>query len=362
MGVDKPNYTQIPNLILDDIMRYMDGAELKVTLAIARQTFGFHREKIRLTISDIEELTGLSRPSVTVALDVGMRRNLIQRDAGSDGKFNYSLVINDEVLATSKKNLPVKRLYCDDSKETLPPVVKEIYRDSKETLPKSVKRVDRLTPVLKKEKETSKEKLEDDDLPLPLVDSGACMAVHQAWRDQYGESMPANLIVPIDGLTVECGPAAVIHGIVMSKANNGRNFGYIAKCARNYVPPAPAASYAIDLPGAYRAEPSAVAIPPAMPRPALPAPLAHGDPWAVCLAELSMTMPNMAVTYLAGSVCEAAGEVDGVPLYRVTVGECARAGMDWLKHQGGAAIRRKLGSVLGMPVLIEIVTESEVMA
>lgn len=385
MGVDKPNYTQIPNLILDDIMRYMDGAELKVTLAIARQTFGFHREKIKLTISDIEELTSLSRPSVTTALDVGIRRNMIRRDTESDGKFSYSLVINDEVLATSKKNLPVKRFYREGSKDILPPTVKEFYRDGKETLPKSVKRVDRLTPVLKKEKESIKEKKEDDDLPLPLSFSeSARAAVHQAWRDQYGEAMPANLIANMDGLTVECGPAAVIHGIVASLASNSRNFKYIASCARNYVPEPPRASYAVDLParpsfavelpdapgvpGVY-ALPT-VAQPPAAPTP-LPAAMAHADPWAVCLAELSQTLPNMAANYLKGSRLEPAGEVDDaggrrVPLYRVVVSEQAAAGMDWLKHQGGATIRRKLGSVLGRPVLIEVVAsvaaEMEVMA
>jgi hypothetical protein len=34
MGIDKPNYTQIPNLLLDDLMMHMGEAELKVTLLL----------------------------------------------------------------------------------------------------------------------------------------------------------------------------------------------------------------------------------------------------------------------------------------------------------------------------------------
>lgn len=193
------------------------------------------------------------------------------------------------------------------------------------------------------------------------------MAVHQAWRDHYADAMPANLIVPIDGLTVECGPAAVIHGIVTSKSRNSRNFQYIASCARNYVPEPPTASYAIDLSRrstpSYAVEPISAQPFDLSPTPAArPAPLAHDDPWRICLAELSMTLPNMAVTYLAGSVLEPAGEVPAangafVPLYRVVVGECAAAGLGWLKHQGAEAIRRRLSSVLGQSVLVEIAVD-----
>lgn len=205
-------------------------------------------------------------------------------------------------------------------------------------------------------------KEEDDDLPLLPVDS-ARDAVHAAWRDQYGEPMPANLIASIDGLTVECGAAAVIHGIVASVASNSRSFRYIAQCARNYVPEPPASSYAVATPGDFAplvAEPFPAK--PSVPDPPQSYPAPDVDPWAVCLAELRMTLPNMAATYLAGSRLEAAGEVEAndggfVPLYRVVVGAEARAGLDWLKSRGATEIRRRLSSVFGRRVLVEIVAE-----
>lgn len=173
MGVDKPNYTQVPNLLLDDLMRYMDGAELKVTLAIARHTFGYHRERVQLTISDIEGLTGLSRPAVTGALDVGMRRGLIERVPMGNRSYAYALVVNDDVLAIGKESLPIKEDGQDIGKESLPTSVKKVYRDGKESLPTSVKKVTRTTPVLKKEKESIKESRKKESVatqPLPAPD------------------------------------------------------------------------------------------------------------------------------------------------------------------------------------------------
>ncbi len=66
---------------------------------------------------------------------------------------------------------------------------------------------------------------------------------------------------------------------------------------------------------------------------------------------------RVARDYLAGSRLEAAGAVDGVPLYRVVCDNRAAVGLTWLTAQAGPAIRRKLGSVLGKPVLVEIVAQ-----
>ncbi|MCC6454160.1 MAG: hypothetical protein IT328_04405 [Caldilineaceae bacterium] len=110
--------------------------------------------------------------------------------------------------------------------------------------------------------------------------------------------------------------------------------------------------------------PMAPAPTPAQPHP-LPAPMPTDDPWAICLSELSPSLPGVAASYLIGSRLEAAGEVEGqngkrLPLYRVLVGANAAAGITWLSAQAGPAIRRKLGGILGKPVLIEIVAEEAV--
>lgn len=186
MGVDKPNYTQIPNLILDDIMRYMDGAELKVTLAIARHTFGYHRERVELTITEIEGLTGLSRPAVTGALDVGIRRNLIERIPAGNRSYAYALVVNDEVLAIGKESLPIKEDSQDIGKENLPASVKKVYHIGKESLPISVKKVTRVTPTLKKElKKVLKKERESNGTDVPVATPPKHHPAIVAYRDLH---------------------------------------------------------------------------------------------------------------------------------------------------------------------------------
>lgn len=142
MGVDKPNYTQIPNLLLDDLMPHMGEAELKVTMAIARQTFGYHRTKIKLSISKLQELTGASRPTVTKGIQAGIDRGTIIRAENGDS-FVYELAINDDTVSASKDSL----------------LVKEVNQPSKESLPELVKNVYQNTPVLKKEKEREERKM-----------------------------------------------------------------------------------------------------------------------------------------------------------------------------------------------------------
>lgn len=351
MGVDKPNYTQIPNLILDDLIIYMSGAELKVTLAIARQTFGYHRERHPLTITELEQLTGLSRPAVVEAIDTGERRNLIKRERLDDGRWAYSLVINNDVLAVGKESLPepVKKVN-HIGKESLPPSVKKVYRSGNKTLPKSVKKVDQNTPVLKKEKETSKER-EDDHLPPSHV--------MEAWLQHYGEPMPVQAREPISRLAEAHGPDAVIHGIEMAVAAKARTVAYIAKCARNYIPPAstPAPRYSVDTPGIISMPLVTNGHAPA-PRPSPP--VQHDDPWAIALSELSRELPLGHVPTLMESRAELVGQAanengDMRPLYRVTVPVTRARGLDHFIAQCGPAIRRKLSSVLGKPVLVEIV-------
>ena len=65
-GYTKPNYTQLPNTLLDIHMPHMKEAELRVVLAIARSTFGWHKTQDKLSISQLMEKTGLTRQGVEI--------------------------------------------------------------------------------------------------------------------------------------------------------------------------------------------------------------------------------------------------------------------------------------------------------
>lgn len=59
---DAPNHTQIPNKFLDERMLKMSGSAVKVFLAIARKTFGWHKHELRdrISFSQLRKLSGVS--------------------------------------------------------------------------------------------------------------------------------------------------------------------------------------------------------------------------------------------------------------------------------------------------------------
>lgn len=135
-----PNSTQIPNVILDKIIPGIPSAEVKCLLYICRRTYGFHKERDRISLTQFtdgitsrdsrEKLdygTGLSRPSVVEAL-----RNLIGSGIvipTKDNKGNY-YELNCELLGDKYvEKVVVKKIN----------QLRKLTRISKENLPKQVK-------------------------------------------------------------------------------------------------------------------------------------------------------------------------------------------------------------------------------
>lgn len=93
---EAPNHTQTPNTLFDVYLPLMSGAELKVTLAICRKTFGWHQKEDRLSLSQLQKLTGLSRQSVINGIDQGVDRGTIARRQVADS-WSYSLVLDGQL-------------------------------------------------------------------------------------------------------------------------------------------------------------------------------------------------------------------------------------------------------------------------
>lgn len=92
-AVDPPNYTQCPNSFLDaDLPQITSLAELKITLAIMRQTFGYHKNEDELSISRLVELTGLHRDSVIEGVKLALARGTVSRRK-SGQTYLYSLQV-----------------------------------------------------------------------------------------------------------------------------------------------------------------------------------------------------------------------------------------------------------------------------
>lgn len=114
MSYERPNYTQIPNALLDEHLSTMQEAELRVTLAIARKTFGWHKNADQLSLSQLMELTGMSRQGVINGIEDGLKRGTIQRIKNGQN-FIYSLLVNQvdqlnqstELTTTSQPSRPL---------------------------------------------------------------------------------------------------------------------------------------------------------------------------------------------------------------------------------------------------------------
>ena len=122
-----PNSTQIPDVILDQWMAYLSGAELKVVLYIARRTFGFGKESDNVSLNQIaggikkrdgtvlDRGTGLSVSSVARAVKTLEDQQILIRktninDKNEHDENTYRLNLNwpGEVLPNSE-NPPSKK-------------------------------------------------------------------------------------------------------------------------------------------------------------------------------------------------------------------------------------------------------------
>jgi hypothetical protein len=124
-GLSAPtSHTQTPNEFFDDILpNTKSAAELKVIAIIIRHTFGwqnskFTQNKNKLSLSDFQELTGLSRQSVNKAIKLTMKRGLIEREE-FEGSYLYWLKIQEE----QKDGVAV-----EEEKPKAQPLVKKSYQ------------------------------------------------------------------------------------------------------------------------------------------------------------------------------------------------------------------------------------------
>lgn len=105
-GITPPNFTQIPNEILDK-MADMTPAEFKVLMAICRKTFGWQKERDVISLSQLEELTGLSRTAVQAGIMAAIKRGMLERTKAGTQSFSYHLLVASDYQSTqttSSKN------------------------------------------------------------------------------------------------------------------------------------------------------------------------------------------------------------------------------------------------------------------
>ncbi len=98
-SIPAPTFTQIPNVVLDYWMPRLTLPELAVLVFICRKTFGWHKTEDKISRSQLAKGTGLSRPTLKVAIDGLVAYGLVNRtevNSGSGCESNlYSLIVSN---------------------------------------------------------------------------------------------------------------------------------------------------------------------------------------------------------------------------------------------------------------------------
>jgi len=106
-----PNFTQIPNFILDQLMSTLSDSEFKCIMYIARRTYGFQKDTDRISytqfesgITDKDKGTGLARSTIARGLEQLVQKGLLLRKDTSLGAiYEICLDYNDKNKLYSKQ-------------------------------------------------------------------------------------------------------------------------------------------------------------------------------------------------------------------------------------------------------------------
>ena len=107
-----PNSFQITNAFVDEAMNKLSDASIKIYLLIVRKTRGWGKESDSLSLTQLEELSRKSRPTVVKCLNELVKVGLVQKRSQSKFGNVYSLIdnynIGEMIKFPSKKFLLVK--------------------------------------------------------------------------------------------------------------------------------------------------------------------------------------------------------------------------------------------------------------
>lgn len=97
-----PNSTQVPNFLLDAILPVASPAQWKVITFVCRKTYGWQKSEDRISLTQFERGTGLSREWLNTNLQLLVKVGLLLRVKGARGN-GYSLNLNCDVEAVTSQ-------------------------------------------------------------------------------------------------------------------------------------------------------------------------------------------------------------------------------------------------------------------
>lgn len=126
--ITEPNYTQIPNVIFDYWMSVLTPAEFKVLLCICRKTFGWQKKRDRISLRQIEKMTGLGKSSIIKNVEKLIELSLVikikSKDEfdGSDAPNQYEINVVSTEESVKNRGGSILRIHPPVHSEYTPPV------------------------------------------------------------------------------------------------------------------------------------------------------------------------------------------------------------------------------------------------
>lgn len=135
-SINKPEFTMIPNVLLDNMHHFTD-AQFRLAMFICRQTFGWidgkggRRLEYKMSISFLAKGTGMSHQGVINAYHGLSEKSVVYRVADGDS-FRYGLVVNDVDSQSTPLTHPINAVdglvvnAVDTNKESIKETIKQI--------------------------------------------------------------------------------------------------------------------------------------------------------------------------------------------------------------------------------------------
>ena len=165
-------WTQTPNFIYD-LMHTMKEAELKVVMAVVRQTIGWQAERVTLRLDDLVGLTGMSKPSVHTGIKAAMERGVLTREPNGDS-FDYWITEPVAEDATVKNFNQEEEV---ESKKSLPSAVKNLNQEPVKNLNHNIKENINTNKPKKEDTATQPEARERSPTPQQEMFAAVCEAI-----------------------------------------------------------------------------------------------------------------------------------------------------------------------------------------
>ena len=120
-----PNFLQVPNAVIDELLPDLTGAELKCYLVVIRKTKGWNKESDNISISQFMKATGLSNSAVIKACESLVKYGLLIKQNGTRNTGIYAVnsysktTCEESSQVTCEESSPVKKVHntCEESSQ-----------------------------------------------------------------------------------------------------------------------------------------------------------------------------------------------------------------------------------------------------